>query len=187
MRPKVVYASPQRTKHEFSPIETIPWRCLGKSEFVGTRAVLDTFASLDMFPSRPQTSPCLKNSTSSWTFPNSSSGMETRSVILSVSRSSCSRAVIVPGSLHKALTKRYAVQPVPLSQSFKCLSRVRSDLQGSRYWLCCHGFHRLLCQTHPHPHVRITLASYLVPFSNITPRNNILVCVPYQYPRPISY
>lgn len=31
-------------------------------------------------------------------------------------------------------------------------SRIPEDSHGYRYWICHHGLHRFLCQTHSHPH-----------------------------------
>lgn len=100
------------------PVQQRRSDALGKSEFVGKRGVRG-HVLLRRFL-RPQTSPCLKNSRSSWKFPNNSSGMETRSVMLSGSRRKPSlTGHIVPDSLHKAFAKRYSVKPLFLSQSFK--------------------------------------------------------------------
>lgn len=35
---------------------------------------------------------------------------------------------------------------------FPLLSRIPKDCHGNSNWICHHGLHWILCQTHPHPH-----------------------------------
>lgn len=48
----------------------------------------------------------------------------------------------------------YVLKHMPLHLLIPLL-RVLADLQGSCNRIRCHGFHRLLCEVDPHPHVSI--------------------------------
>lgn len=89
----------------------------------------------------------------------------------------------VPSSLHAARSPRRRASPILSMWEVLHLTgahRIRPNLQGSRCWLCRHGFHRLFREAYSYPNVSCTNFAHGL-LTQYDSRNNILVCVSDDY------